>query len=428
MCYNINDKSGTAWDAKLKKPLSFSNHFSHFMLIREAIYMKRKTHEEYVLQLANIHPYIDIMETYTTVNKNTAHHCRRCGYDWSPRPSNLLYGKGCPVCAGRIVVMGANDLWTTRPEIAKLLKDPNDGYSVSAHSNIHLWFICPDCGKELFKDVNHVSTRGLSCDRCSDGISYPNKFIRNLLKQLNVDYTPEYNFKPSKYAYDVYISSINTIIEMHGEQHYTGWCGSQSDLDHIIENDKNKKQFALEHGIDRYIVIDSRLSEVEFLSKNILNSDLAIIFDLSVIDWNKCDRDSRKSLFMEFVNLFNQNVSRNDIMSYLQIGDTTMCRWLKQANNSGLLLINNGHFLRGAKSVVLLNTHEIFDKIADASREYNIQKTQIISVCKHKSLYAGIHPITGKPMIWRYLSEYDPDEKIDFNLIRVNSRSKIKIT
>lgn len=328
----------------------------------------------------------------------------------------------------RRTLIGYNDMWTTRADIAELLKDPNDGYKYTAHANQKTWFICPYCKRELYKDINHVSNRGLSCDRCSDGISYPNKFIRNLLKQLNVNYIPEYNLRPSKYSYDVYIKDINTIIEMHGEQHYTGWCSDQSDLKRIVENDRNKEKFALDYGVQYYIVIDSRISEVDFLSKNILNSDLATIFDLSDIDWNQCDIDSRKSLFVEFVNLFNNGASRNDIMSCLQVGDTTMCRWLKQANKASLLFINNGHFLRGAKSVILLNTNEVFDKIADASRKYNLQKTQIAFVCKHKSLYAGIHPNTGEPLVWRYLEEYDPNEKIDFNSIPINNKTKSKLS
>lgn len=327
----------------------------------------------------------------------------------------------------RKTLVGYNDLWTTRPDVAKLLKDRNDGYKYTAYSNQKAWFICPYCNKELYKHINHTSERGLSCDRCSDGISYPNKFIRNLLKQLDVSYIPEYNLKPSKYSYDVYIKDIDAIIEMHGEQHYTGWCNNHSDLQCITENDADKKRFACSCGVKYYIVIDSRKSDVDFLSKNILNSSLSTLFDLSDIDWNKCDLDSRKSLFVEFINLFNQGISRNDIMSYLQVGDTTMCRWLKQANKANLLTINNGHFLRGAKSVILLNTNEIFSAIADASRKYNIQKTQIASVCKRKSLYAGIHPLTYEPLVWRYLDEYDPSEIIDFDSIKINNKTKSKI-
>lgn len=55
------------------------------------------------------------------------------------------------------------------------------------------------------------------------------------------------------------------------------------------------------------------------------------------------------------------------------------------------------------------------------------KKTQIISVCKRKFLYAGIHPNTGEPLVWRYLDEYDPNEKVDFGSIRINNKTKSKI-
>lgn len=385
--------------------------------------MRKKTQDEFELELKILtEGRVTLNGKYEGCSKKADFKCDH-GHEFTAFPSNILRRKSCPVCSNKIVLVGFNDISTTRPDIACLLKYKEDGLRYTEHSNSKVWFVCPHCGKELYKDINHVSYRGLSCDRCSDGISYPNKFIRNLLKQLKVDYIPEYNLKSGKYFYDVYIKDINMIIEMHGEQHYTGWCNDSNDLENVVENDNNKRQFASSCGVKYYIVIDSSKSDVEFLSKNILNSKLTDVFDLSNVDWNKCDFDSRKSLFVEFVNLFNNGISRNEIMDLLQVGDTTMCRWLKQANNANLLTINNGHFLRGAKSVILLNTKEIFSTISEASKTYNIQKTQISSVCKRRSLYAGIHPDIGHPMVWRYLDEYDENEVIDFNSIRINSRS-----
>ena len=52
-------------------------------------------------------------------------------------------------------------------------------------------FICPDCGSILNKSIQEVTNKGLNCDKCSDNISYPNKFSRALLAMLyvkNIDY------------------------------------------------------------------------------------------------------------------------------------------------------------------------------------------------------------------------------------------------
>lgn len=392
----------------------------------EELNMRRLTDDEFKDVLKNRTDKVFANGPYHGMNNYMNFICN-IGHKFPAIAGNVIERGNCPVCSGRVVVAGYNDLWTVRPDVAILLKNPDDGYKYTEHSNQKTDFVCQNCGKILNKAINKVSERGLSCDRCSDGISYPNKFIRNLLNQIDIDYVPEYHFCNSKYSYDIFIEKFNMIIEMHGEQHYTGWCNDQSDLVRIIKNDMNKEKFALSSGVDKYIVIDSRISDVDFLRTNILNSELAKIFNLTAVDWNKCDINARKSLFMEFVYLFNDGVSRNDIMSYLKISDTTMCRWLKQANKSNLLLINDGHFLGGKKKVILLNTKEIFDKVSDASIKYNVNKTQISLVCKHKYKYAGIHPITGEPLVWRYLDEYDENEIIDFISIRINNRTKSKI-
>ena len=50
--------------------------------------------------------------------------CPRCGYgkngEWRPVLSSVCRTRGgCPVCAGRIVVKGVNDVATVHPEIAE---------------------------------------------------------------------------------------------------------------------------------------------------------------------------------------------------------------------------------------------------------------------------------------------------------------------
>jgi hypothetical protein len=388
--------------------------------------MRKLTDDEFEEELKSRTDKVFIDGPYHGM-KNYMNFVCNIGHKFTAIAGNVLERGSCPVCSGRMVLVGYNDLWTVRPDVARLLKNSDDGYKYTEHSNQKTDFICSECGKILNKSVTKVSERGLSCDRCSDGISYPNKFIRNLLNQIGIDYIPEYHFKNNKYSYDVYIKDLSVIIEMHGLQHYEECALTQRTLAEEQENDKLKYEYAKKHGVQYYIVIDSRESSMLYIKNNIISSLLNNIFDLSCVNWSKCDQDSIKSLFIEFIGLFNSGVSRNDIMKQLKIGDTTMCRWLKQANNANLLFINNGHFLGKQRKIVLLNTHEVFDTIADASRKYNVQKTRISSVCKHKSLYAGIHPITGEPLVWRYLDEYDKNEKIDYSSIRINSRNIGKI-
>lgn len=87
------------------------------------------------------------------------------------------------------VVKGKNDLWTTHPEIAKLLLNEDDGYTLSKESHKKADFKCPNCGVVIRnKHVKAVVKYGLKCPNCSDGISYPEKFVSCLLDFLNVAY------------------------------------------------------------------------------------------------------------------------------------------------------------------------------------------------------------------------------------------------
>ena len=75
------------------------------------------------------------------------------GHEYQATPHNRTRGKtGCPVCAGKIVIAGMNDLMTIKPDIAKDWDyekngdlTPND---VSANSGKEVWWKCHKCGYE----------------------------------------------------------------------------------------------------------------------------------------------------------------------------------------------------------------------------------------------------------------------------------------
>ena len=61
----------------------------------------RKTHSQFVKELEQINPDIEVIGTYSLNNVNIDCLCRNCNYRWSPLPSDILLGKGCPKCNGR---------------------------------------------------------------------------------------------------------------------------------------------------------------------------------------------------------------------------------------------------------------------------------------------------------------------------------------
>ena len=90
--------------------------------------------------------------------------CVKDGYIDYTTEYNLKNRHGCPVCNKQIAMKGYNDIYTTNPDFAKLLEDPEDGYYHTIHSNAIVNFICPQCGKVIEdKKIHDVYRSGLFC-------------------------------------------------------------------------------------------------------------------------------------------------------------------------------------------------------------------------------------------------------------------------
>ena len=63
---------------------------------------RRKTHEEFVNEMKEVNPDIEILGKYLGANKKILCRCKIDGYVWEATPSNLLCGSGCPKCSGKI--------------------------------------------------------------------------------------------------------------------------------------------------------------------------------------------------------------------------------------------------------------------------------------------------------------------------------------
>ena len=81
---------------------------------------------------------------------------------------------------------------------------------------------CKRCGHIEEVIPSKLLTRIYNCKVCSDGISFPNRFMAALLDELHINYIPEKTFDWSdNKRYDFYLTDYNIIVEMHGKQHYT---------------------------------------------------------------------------------------------------------------------------------------------------------------------------------------------------------------
>lgn len=59
----------------------------------------------------------------------------KCGHEWDSAINTRSKGHGCPYCHGNHKILkGYNDMWTTNPELASLLANPEDGYRYTQNS------------------------------------------------------------------------------------------------------------------------------------------------------------------------------------------------------------------------------------------------------------------------------------------------------
>lgn len=96
-----------------------------------------------------------------------------CGHEWETQvQSRSSYKSGCPVCAGRIVLPGFNDLATTRPELAAQWHPTKNGdltaQMFTAGTSKKVWWSCAN-GHEWQADILSRSS-GSGCPYCT-GVS-----------------------------------------------------------------------------------------------------------------------------------------------------------------------------------------------------------------------------------------------------------------
>lgn len=378
--------------------------------------------------------------------KGYKYKCLKCGNIDTITESILYKTKTkCNVCCrySKKVIKGINDIATTNPELVKYFVNINNAYIYSKGSNKKALIKCPNCGFEKNTIINNLYKNGFSCPKCSDGISYPEKFMMNLLEQLKIhnqlnnfvcQYSKTNNKWCNTYKYDFYFKYNNKeyIIETHGIQHYEENTKFKQTLKEVQENDRNKKELALSNKIkeENYIIIDCRESKLEFIKDNIINSRLNNIFNLNGIDWIKIGQVSEKSLVKEVCDYWNKGIhSTIDIERLINLNRSTISIYLKKGTKLGWCNYNRdivfneiGNKLKGGKSssakkIILLNNKREFNCIKEGAYFYGFTNNlnRISECCKGKIDYA-FKLKNGEPLVWCYYEDYIHMSKEDINI------------
>lgn len=112
-------------------------------------------------------------------NKKAIFMCPNCKQEFETKICNVVNSvtkkgsTGCPVCAGKKIVSGINDLASQCPKAATMWSNKNkkNASEVAAKSNKKAIFKCSDCGKEfeakIYSVVNSVNNGNTGCSVCA---------------------------------------------------------------------------------------------------------------------------------------------------------------------------------------------------------------------------------------------------------------------
>lgn len=192
--------------------------------------------------------------------------------------------EACPLCNSTVLVVGVNDIATLKPELVKFLADKNDAYKYRANTTKVINFKCDVCGESFqFSPSNFPIT--LPCG-CYSAQFYPNRFIVELFKQIEVPYISELRKCHfdwcENYRYDLYFKFDNKeyIVEMDGGFHKDP---------KVKERDRIKDNLAKQHDIE-VIRINCDYKNANqrffFIRDNVISSKLSNILDFNNVNWN----------------------------------------------------------------------------------------------------------------------------------------------
>lgn len=131
----------------------------------------------------------------------------RCakGHSWKTMVVTRRNGTGCPVCAGRVVIAGDNDLKTLRPDIAAEWDDEKNGDLLPEHVTVQsaakVWWRCKRGHSFITQVYNRYN--GNDCPYCAGNFPIPGEtdfatIHPELLKEW--DYAKNGNRTPDKYT------------------------------------------------------------------------------------------------------------------------------------------------------------------------------------------------------------------------------------
>lgn len=211
--------------------------------------------------------------------------CNGCEFGchkWSTNISDLANGAGCPFCNHSVKICIHNNFATKFPHIAKefdINKNIRKPETFAPCSSIVVWWLCQKCNNSWKTSIGNRTNGHNGCPQCNT--INQSKLSSYLFTHIKTNY-PKLQFELEKVLvgckykshlrFDVYIKSLNLIIEMDGKQHFhtTGFI-TNNILDETQYRDFIKTQYVFDKKINLLRVSYIELKNIKEIFDYVIN-------------------------------------------------------------------------------------------------------------------------------------------------------------
>lgn len=387
-------------------------------IIVEAL-KKRKTHEEFMKEMAELAPTITVLGEYKNYSTKIPCRCNLCGFEWESVPSCLRDGR-CPQCASQ---RRADFFRKPREQFINEIASVNPSVRIVGeyvNDNTKTEFQCMRCKHVWMTSPGSVLRQRSGCPECNNKqTSFVEKAVLLFLRKTLGDENVTSRDRSIGRELDVYAKSKNIAIE------YGSWYWHKK----RVEEDKERLRLCRNLGIDLIVIYDGfdddvneyGLNDAAFIlyhkplstlrMRNELISCIKNIyrrFDLNY-SFSKKEEDelfiqaklatARKTTEEVTHELLEINPDIELLDKYKDTETPMLCRCKKcghewSANYNSLIRRKSKCPMCGRSKyrVVDLDTGEIFESAKIASLRFEITSAAIGRICKQRTkTYNGHH-------------------------------------
>lgn len=235
---------------------------------------QRKSHEQFVEEVRNLHPDITVVGEYVNSNTKIEFMCSK-GHIWKSAPSNLLSGCSCPFCKGERI--SALKFKTHKQFLGEVLELGIDITVLGRYHSAreHILCRCNKCNHEWMITPNNL-LRGFGCPKCKK--SKGEQAVEEYLIANNIVFETQKRFADCidqrPLPFDFYLPEYNMLIEYQGAQHYmaTHRMGDEEKLIYRQKHDCIKREYCKDKGINLLEIPYTNLNQVSEILSDVINT------------------------------------------------------------------------------------------------------------------------------------------------------------